>query len=419
MANSSAPESAAKSYTLAFNMINREKYEYYAPHRNDNGSYICTCRYRLSRNEVVPVYFETPRFKTSTGIVKIDNDFLIDLEIPFIGVSSPFYEYIVGNDEYNIQQCHQNSKDWFNKHLPLHIIERYYKSCLVNRAGGSLPIWRVRIPSYKGKIIPEIYNNQKELLDPSYIESGDEIVCIVEFIGLQFHEKQFTPQYEIQKMKIFKPSRSKVITKGFLFSDDGNEDTAQPIPSQPIPSQIKHQQQSIVVNNTLLTNIYSGHISSFLTKSEMIKQPKMISKKPTHNIHDISAKKEESKPVQTQIIEQTKSKSRTEPIQQPDNIEPVSEVLSLSTETSNAVEEDNLTVRDIDEDLLKLYADYESQTNERNIEDDNILDIDTELQSGEEDNDISINDDMLDSDEEDSIDMEMDDSDLLDLELVH
>ena len=34
------PQSATKSYTLAFNMINRDKYEYYPPHKNDNGSYI-------------------------------------------------------------------------------------------------------------------------------------------------------------------------------------------------------------------------------------------------------------------------------------------------------------------------------------------------------------------------------------------
>ena len=416
MANGSDPESAAKSYTLAFNMINRDKYEYYPPHRNDNGSYICTCRYRLSRNEVVPVYFETPRFKTSSGIVKIDNNFFIDLEIPFTGVSSPFYEYIVGNDEYNIQQCHQNSKDWFNKHLPLHIIERYYKSSLVNRAGGSFPSWRVRIPSYKGKIIPEIYNHHKELLDPSYIECGDEIVCIVEFIGLQFHEKQFTPQYEIQKMKIFKPSRSKVITKGFLFSDDGNEDSPQL--SQLIPSQNKIREQPVLVNNTLLTNIYSGHISSFLTKSEMIKQPKMISKKPI----PISEKKE-STPIQTKIIEPTTSTSQPEPIQQSDPIQsqkPIqTDSIPLSTETSNAVVEDNLAVRNIDEDLSKLYADYECQSNEVSVEDDKMLDADTELHSDEEDEDIGINDDMLYSDEEDSTDMEMDDSDLLDLELVH
>ena len=304
---------ASKSYTLAYNMINRDKYEYYPPVKNENGSYICSCRYRLSKNEVVPVYFETPRLTTPSGIVKIGNDFFLDLEIPNEVSSSAFYDYIISNDEYNIHQCHQNSNEWFNNYLPLHAIEKYYKSCLVNRAGGSLPIWRVRIPSYKGKIIPEIFNHQKELLDPSYIEAGDEIVCIVEFIGLKFHAKQFSPEYEIQKMKIFKPNRNKSISKGFLFSDEDDD-----IVINPVPTSARHIDNIPANNNqnpsqsNVLTNIYGSHINNFITRNSMImKHPAMRIKTDALHSNSVAA---ESKPPQ-QVVQPVESKQPQQVVQ--------------------------------------------------------------------------------------------------------
>ena len=378
-----------KSYTLSYNMINHDKYEYYPPHKNDNGSYICTCRYRLNRTEVVPLYFETPRLKTPSGIVKIEHDFYIDFEIPIGSSSTPstFYEFLISNDEYNINQCHQNSKEWFGNHLPLHVIEKYYKSSIINRAGGVNPIWRIRIPSYKGKVISEIYNHQKELLDPSYVESGDELVCIVDFFGLLFQAKQFIPQYEIQKMKIYKLNRNNIISKGFIFSDDNHEDNENDkIDKYNICNtslKINKEIEPKITSN-IITNIYSDYINTFFTRNNMIMQPSNIMLCKISKQYDIN-----------------NNKSTT----------------NIDTNNTNIDTNDTSTTNiDTNNDIINTNLDTSTFKNDGNNE--NVESIDNIIDDSENENSVISNEYICESDDE-LYDLEMDDSDLLDLELVH
>ena len=111
---------------LNYKNVSLEKYEYLQPHKTSNGTYQTICNYRLSRNELIPFYFETPKLKTTSGIVRIDNNYYIDFELPQSGEGGLFYQYLLKNDEHNITTCYQNSKDWFNQVMPLHIIENYY-----------------------------------------------------------------------------------------------------------------------------------------------------------------------------------------------------------------------------------------------------------------------------------------------------
>ena len=197
-----------------------EKYEYLQPHKTSNGTYQTVCNYRLSRNELIPFYFETPKLKTTSGIVRIDNNYYIDFELPQSGDGGLFYQYLLKNDEHNITTCYQNSKDWFNQVMPLHIVENYYKTPILLRPNGQLPVFRVRLPSHKGNILTEIFNIRKEKVnDVSCIQEGDSIVGILEFSGLNFMSQNFTPCYELQKIKIYKDNDFRAIPSGYIFSD--------------------------------------------------------------------------------------------------------------------------------------------------------------------------------------------------------
>ena len=105
-----------------------DKYEYLQPHKAPNGTYQSICNYRISRNELLPFYFETPKLKTTSGIVKIDNKFYIDLEITYTGDANLLYQFILKNDEKNITECHEQSAEWFAKTMPLNVVEEYYKT---------------------------------------------------------------------------------------------------------------------------------------------------------------------------------------------------------------------------------------------------------------------------------------------------
>ena len=205
---------------LNYKNLNREKYDYLQPHKTENGYYLSICNYRLTKNQVLPFYFETPKLKTTSGIVRIENNYYIDLELPQSGEGGHFYDFLIKNDDNNISICHENSKEWFNQVMPLNIVEQYYKTPILLRPNGNLPIIRIRIPSYKGNILTEIFNIRKEKVnDISCIQEGDLIVGILEFTGLKFLKQNFSPCYELQKIKIFKDNDFRAIPNGYIFSD--------------------------------------------------------------------------------------------------------------------------------------------------------------------------------------------------------
>ena len=183
---------------LNYKNLNREKYEYLQPHKHDNGYYLSICNYRLTKNQLLPFYFETPKLKTTSGIVRIENNYYIDLELPQSGDGGLFYDFLIKNDNNNISICHENSKEWFNQLMPLNIVENYYKTPILLRSNGNLPIIRIRIPSYKGNILTEIFNSRKEKInDISCIQEGDIIVGILEFTGLKFLKIMIIELYQM------------------------------------------------------------------------------------------------------------------------------------------------------------------------------------------------------------------------------
>jgi len=205
---------------LNYKNLNIEKYEYLHPHKTQNGFYQSICNYRLAKNQLLPFYFETPKLKTTSGIVRIDNNYYMDLELSQSGESGTFYDFLIKNDENNISVCHENAKEWFNQVMPLNIVENYYKTPILLKSNGKLPVIRIRLPSYKGSILTEIFNIRKEKInDISCIQEGDYIVGILEFTGLTFMSQNFFPSYELQKIKIFKDNDFRAIPSGYIFSD--------------------------------------------------------------------------------------------------------------------------------------------------------------------------------------------------------
>jgi len=165
---------------LNYKNLNREKYEYLLPHKTQFGYYQSNCNYRLSKNQLLPFYIETPKLKTTSGIVKIDNKFYIDLEISQSGENSLFYDFLSKNDDNNISICHENSKEWFKQMMPLNVVENYYKTPIIKKSKGQLPVVRIRLPSYKGNILTEIFNIKKEKMnDINCIQSCYFLVCII------------------------------------------------------------------------------------------------------------------------------------------------------------------------------------------------------------------------------------------------
>jgi len=221
---------------LNYKNLNIEKYEYLLPHKTQNGYYQSICNYRLNKNQMLPFYFETPKLKTTSGIVKIDNKFYMDFELSQSGDIGLLHDFITKTDDNNISVCHENSREWFNQVMPLNVVETYYKTPIIKKPNGQLPIFRVRLPSYKGNILTEIFNVRKEKVqDINCIQEGDYLIGIIEFSGLMFMSQNFTPCYELHKIKLFKDNDARLLTSGYIFSD-------------------MHEPVDLVSNNTIKTD---------------------------------------------------------------------------------------------------------------------------------------------------------------------
>ena len=207
---------------LNYKNIKTEKYYFKHPFKTNNNFYMTPLSYSINKNDKLPYIFETPKLKTINGIVRVDNDFYIDLELSTTGEIGKFYDFLIINDNYNVKVCHENSLEWFGNNIPLHMIEKFYKSPILLKTEGRLPIFRIRIPNHKGNVLCEIFNDRKEqIFNYESIEANDMVMCIIEFTGLLFMNQTFIANYELHKIKVFKNIEyyHKSLPDGYLFSD--------------------------------------------------------------------------------------------------------------------------------------------------------------------------------------------------------
>jgi len=378
---------------LNYKNLSLEKYEYLQPHKTPIGNYQSICNYRLNKNELTQFYVETPKLKTVSGIVRIDNKYYMDLELSQSGDASSFYDFIIKNDEYNISICHENSKDWFGHTMPLNIIENYYKSPIVLKSNGQLPVLRVRVPSYKGNILTEIYNVRKEKVnDILSIQEGDYIVGIIEYVGLSFLSQMFTPIYELQKIKIFKDNDYRAIPSGYIFSDvnekinldvvklktddiilDKPIPTSVPIPI-PIPTPVPIPILTTPVPIPILTTPVPIPVPTHAPVPEPIVQ---IINKQAEQPKQIPLEKE--KVITNDFIDDTKTKAHEYPLSKPGNSNSNSNSNNNKTSVKNLYEMvKNTTLKDIIDDNNIFMFNYKL-FNDTNIRKQNLIKKLTEI----------------------------------------
>ena len=61
----------------------------------------------------------------------------------------------------NIKNCNLNSCNWFNKNIPIEIVEKFYESQIKLLKNDKSPKIKFKIPSINNKLILEVFNEQK------------------------------------------------------------------------------------------------------------------------------------------------------------------------------------------------------------------------------------------------------------------
>ena len=163
---------------LNYKNFDFEKIDYYQPQKTKKNALLTISTYRLTQNNQIPIYLETPRLKTTTGIINSNNEFYIELELNIDNNISDFFDFLSKIDERNVINCHLNSNNWFNKTIPFATIEEFYKSPIhVNNEKN--PTFKLRIPTYNNKLLLEVFNEQKKQININSIEPTDELIAII------------------------------------------------------------------------------------------------------------------------------------------------------------------------------------------------------------------------------------------------
>lgn len=203
-------------FIIRFSKVDRNKYVYYSPVTAKNGVVECRCEYKQDNNKTVPFFFESPKLIAATGIISLDNKFYIDLIVP---MASEFLDWLLAEDEKNIEVTADNSEDWLGERTSVEEISQGYKTSLVFRSQDKDPILRVNIPNNRGKPGIEVFDNNKKLTTISEVVPGVEVACIMEKQPLRFYRDKFTGEYLIYKLKVCSTSQVVKLPPGYIFSE--------------------------------------------------------------------------------------------------------------------------------------------------------------------------------------------------------
>lgn len=208
---------------LDFKYVNRAKYEFSDLEKVNPRLMVSNCYYAYDSARKYLYYFETPRVRTLTEVYKVGDKFMLDLVVP---LGSLFMDYLVSEDETNIAATIDNSVNWFGSQIPSEVASEKYKSSLILRSGGEDPVFRVNIPSYRGKPVLEVYDNMRRPIDISRIKPDMEVACICQKVGIRFSNTTFSGDYDCFKIKITQQqTEAPKIPTGYVFNDTSVEGT--------------------------------------------------------------------------------------------------------------------------------------------------------------------------------------------------
>lgn len=172
-----------------------------------------------------PLYIQTPKIKCLHSIsdVKEKTNPFLEVEIP--NGKYDIYEFFMNMDDHNIKTTYKNRLEWFSKDLPLEAVDDMYKRTVQPFKKNSNPKLKFRLPVIKGKIMCNVYNQQKVFVDLDEIKEDSEVILILHIRGLKILKQYFYCDCYVSQIKLFQPENIKYsILPDYCMVDDENDE---------------------------------------------------------------------------------------------------------------------------------------------------------------------------------------------------
>ena len=114
-----------------------------------------------------------------------------------------FYDFLLNLDEKNIKETFRNNKTWFQKDIPLDLIDDMYKRLSKPVKKDSKPTFSFKVPVMKNKLQCSIFDNNKYCIDHQKIMPDTDIILILHIRGLKFLKSTYYCDCYISQIKAF------------------------------------------------------------------------------------------------------------------------------------------------------------------------------------------------------------------------
>jgi len=175
----------------------------------------------MSYGKATPIHIQTPRMK-----LKVSGEDILKKTTPMIDAEMlvddyTYYDLKLAIDERNITETFKHNEEWFNKKIPLELIDDMYKRCTKPVKKGGKPLFCYKIPMLKGVVQCPIFDQHQNRRDIKDLVEGSEIILVVHIRGLKFLKQHYYCDMYVSQMKVFVPQKQKyAVLDDCVITDD-------------------------------------------------------------------------------------------------------------------------------------------------------------------------------------------------------
>ena len=174
-----------------------------------------------------PLLLVTPRLSTSEEGSDIVKKSTTNLVAEMVENDFKFYDCMLKLDERNIKETCSRSKEWFQKEIPLELIDDMYKRSNKPIQKGQKPSFQFKVPFLKDDPRCKIFDHTKVLVPIEKMVKGSEVECVLHIKGLKFLKQHYYCDCYISQIKVRLPKRPEYHIPDECLLSDSDADEAE------------------------------------------------------------------------------------------------------------------------------------------------------------------------------------------------
>jgi len=131
-----------------------------------------------------------------------------------------FYDCLVKLDDHNLATTYKSSKEWFNKSLPMDVLETMYRRITKPFKKDKVPMIELKIPVDKQKCLCNIYDQSNNSISLDSLSKGSSIIAIIHMKGLKFLKKTYYCDIYISQIKLCQSATYSIPTECLIIDND-------------------------------------------------------------------------------------------------------------------------------------------------------------------------------------------------------